>query len=316
MIIIGAGLAGCLAGVLDKTAGIYEAGSEESVIGQHRAVLRFRDRKISDATGIPFEKVTVRKQIWYKGLSYNWCPLHLANMYSLKTNGTVSPRSILDLATVERYIAPANFHEQLAERCRGRIYWNEPVRAISREVMSIGGEHSEGCNLDRIGDPILSTVPIEALLRMTGYSHQGEFRSEPISTVQYRIRDCNVNQTIYYPHPNSSQYRATLQGDILTVEYMEHIGVPDTYDVLESFGLVSHAYQYIRNGYQRYGKIIENHRPEMKELLLYLTLRYDVYSLGRFACWRNILMDDVYDDFILIKTMMSLGRFDLIRSTL
>jgi len=31
---------------------------------------------------------------------------------------------------------------------------------------------------------------------------------------------------------------------------------------------------------------------------------YNVYSLGRYATWRNILLDDVYHDINVIKQLM------------
>jgi hypothetical protein len=62
MYIVGAGMAGCLAGVLNPTATIYEAA--ESFQQNHDAVLRFRDDQVSKQVGIPFKKVKVRKGIY------------------------------------------------------------------------------------------------------------------------------------------------------------------------------------------------------------------------------------------------------------
>jgi len=39
-----------------------------------------------------------------------------------------------------------------------------------------------------------------------------------------------------------------------------------------------------------------------------------VYSLGRFALWQNLLMDDVFDDLGKIRNMISLAsEYDLLR---
>ena len=41
-----------------------------------------------------------------------------------------------------------------------------------------------------------------------------------------------------------------------------------------------------------------------KELIHRLSMEANVYSLGRFATWRNILLDDVVEDARRIQRMM------------
>ena len=45
-----------------------------------------------------------------------------------------------------------------------------------------------------------------------------------------------------------------------------------------------------------------------------MTVDHGVYSLGRFATWRNILLDDVVKDIDVIKSMMGQDKYGLIRS--
>jgi hypothetical protein len=49
-------------------------------------------------------------------------------------------------------------------------------------------------------------------------------------------------------------------------------------------------------------------------LLYTITVQHDIFSLGRFACWRNILLDDVYHDVRRIEQMTSMNNYDLMRS--
>ena len=52
MIILGAGMAGCIAGIVNKDAVIFEKFSKPAL--NHQALLRFRDESVGDVVGIPF----------------------------------------------------------------------------------------------------------------------------------------------------------------------------------------------------------------------------------------------------------------------
>ena len=56
--IVGAGLAGLIAGSIFPRAQLFEAGDESQSI--HKAVLRFRTSAVGDATGVEFKKVNVK----------------------------------------------------------------------------------------------------------------------------------------------------------------------------------------------------------------------------------------------------------------
>ena len=115
MKIYGAGLAGLLAGHMLRR---FEPEIHEiqlSLPHNHDAVLRFRSEAVSIATGIPFKRVRVYKQIIFKGVNWgNDVPPRIANMYSLKVTGQVLNRSIVNIAPVDRWIAPPDFISQLA----------------------------------------------------------------------------------------------------------------------------------------------------------------------------------------------------------
>ncbi len=61
---------------------------------------------------------------------------------------------------------------------------------------------------------------------------------------------------------------------------------------------------------QEYGKIAPVDDLPRKALLARLTDRHNIFSLGRFATWRNILLDDVAHDATVVKRLMALGSYE------
>lgn len=297
MQIWGAGLAGLLAGCHFQNARIFEAGPEGNA--QHKAVLRFRSSAVGDSVGIEFKKVTVHKGIWYDG-AFVAPNITLANLYSKKVIGKLADRSIWNVAPVERYIAPEDFIGQLSERCKGRIEYNYPITSIQGAT------------------PIISTLPMSVLEKLAGeqfYTSQPEFKYAPIKVQRARIPGANVYQTIYYPDPGIPLYRASITGDLLIMELVEQEDGVDgngtwVYDVMKSFGIGGDEIKFIESTTQRYGKIAPIDDGWRKKFMFDMTQQHNIYSLGRFATWRNILLDDVLHDISVIKKMMSAGIYD------
>lgn len=295
MKIYGAGIAGLLAGCHFQRATILEAGSEGQV--QHKAVLRFRTPAVGDAVGIDFRKVRVHKGLWFDGKDA--APsIKLANWYSKKVVGKLADRSVWNLDPSDRYIAPEDFLAQLAERCAGRVVWNHPV---TREEVFNANE------------PAISTLPMslmhkwlierEGLLMPT----EPEFKYAPIVVRRWRIPEADVFQTVYFPSPETTLYRASITGDLLIAEY---IGDSDDYDLFPAFGLHTEECSPIEKVSQRYGKIAKIDDGWRKNFMFELTHRHQIYSLGRFGTWRNVLMDDVLHDICVVKKLMNTTTYD------
>jgi hypothetical protein len=295
MIILGAGMAGCLAGALERSAEIYEAGPAPS--SRHRAVLRFREDKIARTLGIPFRAVRVFKSAWQWEQHYTQPDIIMINDYSRKVSGRISERSITSLETVTRYVAPDNLHMILAEMCGNRVRWSQRITELPRD-----------------GRPVISTIPMRNMLDMTGTKHDFDFRFEDIQVYRYRVRGADVHQTVYYPARNFSPYRATLTGENLIIECTQEIIDDEMLEVFRSFGLRPPEVELIEHQKQSYGKIRPLPTEARKRTLLQLTTQHGVYSLGRYATWRNILLDDVFDDFFKIRAMINMTSYDLIRS--
>ena len=54
----------------------------------------------------------------------------------------------------------------------------------------------------------------------------------------------------------------------------------------------------------KYGKLLPIEEKVRKEFILYLTQQYNIFSVGRFATWRQLLLDDIVDDINVIDNMV------------
>lgn len=293
MLIIGAGLAGLVAAHMLPRAEVVEAAAA-SAREAHRALLRFRTPRVGEVTGVPFKAVRVAKEIFYNNRRV--APsIAMANRYALKVTGTLMPRSIWNLDPVTRYVAPHDFAERLETNLGGRITY---------------GEHFDfkadaGC-------AVISTVPLGLTLKALGYAHSVEFKRLPIAVRRFKLSGADVYQTIYYPTTHHSLYRASITGDVLICEFVGEPEGPWAPDIIASFGLAGSAFlehEDLDASRQRYGKILPIDERTRRAMLLKLTTQHDIYSLGRFGTWRNILLDDVVKDVGIIESLIISGHY-------
>jgi hypothetical protein len=202
--IVGAGLAGLIAGHAWPQAKIFEAAPEPTA--EHKALLRFRTNAVSALTGIEFRQVLVRKGIFYRG-KFVAPNIALANCYALKCMGherLVGDRSIWATEPVQRFIAPDNFHAQLVEALRGRIEYDAPFDYVHNIA------------------PVVSTAPMPVVLKALNIAAPVEFHRSGITVKRWRLENTDVFQTIYFPDPEYNLYRASITGDVLIAEYVDH----------------------------------------------------------------------------------------------
>jgi hypothetical protein len=301
-IIIGAGLSGLITACMIPAATIREAAPEGT--GHHKALLRFRSDVVSRATSIPFREVTVHKAIQYEGHTYTACTPRLANLYSAKVTGVLAgDRSIWDLATTKRFIAPEDFHDQLVDRHRTRIEFCAPI-----EVLREGQE-----------EVFINTAPLPVIMRACGlHPIEAAFSASPIEVSRYRLAaGTDIYQTLYFPQPNILTFRASITGDLLIVERMKgpldnvsSIASSDISYVCSSFGIDPAGIKPIERVDQKFGKIVDIPRADREAILHRLSNNFNVFSVGRFACWRNILLDDVVKDIEVVKRLMSASAYN------
>lgn len=286
MIIYGAGMAGLIAGNMLRRTGPEIREIQPFLPDNHGALLRFRSDAVSRVTGIPFKKVRVDKAICFDGKVYSQVTPKFNNLYSRKVTGEVHSRSILDLSSSIRYIAPADFTRQLS---RGlSIRYGSGFEWIKRK------------------EPVISTVPMPALMKLSGWEDVPSFKHLEIWSVCAKITDPKVDvyQTLYYPDLYIPYYRASICGDILIVEYLVKPSedlISEQSSVCFDFGILDPKLTDYSTKYQKFGKILPIDERARRQFILAMTDMYEIYSLGRFATWRQILLDDVVKDVERIK---------------
>lgn len=306
MIILGAGLSGLLFGALHPGSTIYE--SKKDGADEHKAVLRMRTNEISKFTGIPFEKVLVNKSIWYEGKDAAPSP-RMTHLYSRKVIGKISTRSIVNIDPVVRYVPPIDFLAQLKAKCN--INYQCRISEID-EGSCAYHKQATFARTGRLDTPIISTLPISALSEITNLCINAACLSEKIYVSHFKIPDCDAHATIYYPKLSASIYRATLSGPKLIVESTQKITNSEIIDVFRSLGLPEQSMMYNAqlDMPQNIGKIYPIPNKIRSQFILGATLKYNVYSLGRFATWRpEVLLDDVLNDIFVIRRLIGEGNY-------
>jgi len=310
-VIVGAGLAGLIAACHFPDAAIFDAAPGPGA--SHQALLRFRTTDVAALTGIPFKQVTVTKNIYSGGKFAESCSIRDANNYAYKVSGGVTGRSITNLAPVQRFIAPDDFYDQLVARHAGRINWGT---SFSREWL----DNSPAAT-------VISTAPMSVNLAAAGIDHGADFpfSKSDISVTRVKLRcPSDVYQTIYFPDPNTNLFRASITGDTLIIEVLGKENGRNSYyhetleTVLFAFGLFESQLDLatVSRTTQPFGKIVDMPKADREALMHELTNAHNIYSLGRFATWRNILLDDVVSDLGRIERLIGASAYtrSLIRS--
>lgn len=299
MLILGAGMAGCLAAIINQSSIIWEPKKYDDM-NFHKAVLRFRTPQIGDAIGVKFKKITVYKGIWHRKQAVNLSPRYI-NLYSRKVSDIISERSICNLQNEERWIAPSDFHDILIGQCKNRIFWGTPTENIFANAMELS-------------QPIITTLPIFVPAKEFSYDLKIENNISKIFVTRLKINGCDIYQTYYYTDPDLLPYRASLTKDILIIESRWEIKSEDIYEVLRSFGLTGIDYEIEINNYEQpNGKMTKIDESKRRQIIFELTHKFNIYSLGRFAVWRNLVLDEVYDDIFKIRRMINEDNYGKLR---
>jgi hypothetical protein len=293
MRIYGAGLAGLLAGTMLRRYKPLICEAQPSLPNNHDALLRFRSDVVSRVTGIPFKKVRVQKAISYKGRIGTTPCLHLSNLYSVKSTGEVLSRSINNLDPVERYIAPPDLIQQLADGLD--IRYSTPLTEPLEPQL----------------EPVISTIPMPYLQKLSRWHSRPEFNYRTITTISADIVEpkTEVYQTVYYPG-DERYYRVSITGNHLIIEMMGLELHPFTvedyiFEALKDFGIYDPVLANIIRKPQSFGKITPIAEEPRKEFILAMSDLYKVYSVGRYATWRNILLDDLVQDIQQVEKLFT-----------
>lgn len=294
MNIIGAGLSGLILASIFPNAQVFER--EPGPKEKHRALLRFRSDAVARATGIDFQRVMVRKGIWYSG-EFARPDIRLANWYSQKClHGLIGgERSIWNIEPVERWIAPPDFYHQLIDRHEPRINFGTDIRWPFRVA------------------PIINTTPLINVCRELGVGANLTFARSPVYVLRGKLSGVSdIYQTVYYPSLETPLYRASITGDTLICEFTEMPAHPSWVGlVAQAFGLSDRdEIAEMESPSAQYGKIVPLPTKERRAVLSYLTEQHGIYSVGRYATWRNILLDDVVSDAMRVRELMAVGDYE------
>ncbi len=304
IIVVGAGMAGLLAGCMLRSDCEYIQESQPSLPNNHSALLRFRSSVVGDTLGIEFKKVNVLKTIapWRN-------PMADALSYAKKATGTYALRSSLTAKSEleERFIAPGNLIEMMAERVQSPIKFNKSVDFKSLK-----------------GKPVISTIPMPALMKALEYprADKVDFNYSHGANINAILENCKFYGTVYVPNPEIDFTRISITGDRLTIEFSGMDAVDLTFEnnrymseALSILGMKIAGKKLlvdvkdIEVSNQKYAKILPIDDDERKRFIVWATDKFNIYSLGRFATWRpSVLLDDVVKDIRLIKNLIRKGH--------
>jgi hypothetical protein len=301
MIIYGAGMAGLLAANMFRRFNPTVCEQKESLPHNHEALLRFRSNDVSIATGIPFKKVYVHKAIKYGNKIETIPNLFYSNLYSGKVTGAYLDRSINNLDSAARYISPLNFVELMAQGAN--IIYNTSL------------DHSKcldaryGIKNDGDSFPLITTIPMPMMMDIVGWEKKPIFNYKTIWSQKTIIEDPEVcvNQTIYYPDPKTNFYRISITDNVVIAEYIikPTSAGPEIMGALrEDFGINALKLSPIAQIEMQFGKLLPINEKIRKEFIVHLTTNYNIFSVGRFATWRQLLLDDIVQDIKIVEGLM------------
>lgn len=308
-IIVGAGLAGLLAGAMmrNRVKAIIE--KQPKLPNNHTAVMRFRSSAVADATNIPFRKVQVA---WAIQRESGRNDLYIAMRYSANCTAKYDPtrsiaRFLPGLTIDERYISPPNLPSLLAERVMADIDFHSPVDIHPHALCQEG--------------PIISTIPMPILAKTLGYEgfKKSKFAYQPGTTCSVLVENLDCYATLYLPFSEAFQ-RISITGDKIAAESYCFSGDGSLEQYLRShlanyIGILPVFKNSISTRRSQYAKIVSIDENERRHFIRWATREHGVYSLGRFATWRpGLLLDDVVQDVRHITAMLDGGGHDLIHS--
>lgn len=293
--IIGAGFAGLLAANIlrHRKPTILEA--QASLPNNHSAVLRFRSHVVGDVTGIEFKEVNVIKASlpWRNSIAD---PL----AYADKNSGILrSDRSIpSNIVEAKRYIAPPNLIEQLAEGINIRYSVKDIFIGASGGLI-----------------PIISTIPMPALMGLLEYPEMGKIQFNSISGTNLlaKVARCDAYVSLYCPNPGYPFSRVSLMGDQLVAEVpiatVDNVDLEAIMYVAASLlGIARDRLSDIEAKTQQYAKIQPIDDDARKRFIIWCSDKHNIWSLGRYGCWRPpLLLDDLVKDIRLIERWINKG---------
>jgi len=220
-------------------------------------------------------------------------------MYSYKVTGNILDRSIRNLESEVRYIAPDNLFD----------------------LLKIGLNIRTGCDqLSELFDgnydePKLSYVKMPQVMDHLNVE-KPIFSFNPVYTVNAKILEPKVDiyQTIYYPG-DEDYYRASITKDNLIIEFIREPKLDELEDIVshilsDDFGITVAQCKNPTFNSLPVGKMNPINDNVRKNFIFQLTNQYNIYSFGRNGIWKSIRLDQLFEDLHRIDKMIRSGNYE------
>jgi hypothetical protein len=312
MVIIGGGLAGAMAFNYFRRFNpeLYEAKKEPE---KHRAILRIKDSQVGVILGCPMKEIEAERTAYYGGKLNSKANITASNQYSIKVSDSIKKRSISNLGKVKRFIMDGKIN------LKGSVFGAKLYRMteVGKMLYFSGNSSKQNCFVNY--DICINTIPLPSLLQIGGinlsekFDLQNTFKSQQIFVLSYGISiDVDVCQTIYFPEPEYNIYRASIENKRLIIESVDlEPNIDEIMLVEKLFGLNLFNVTIFKDGCLSilpFGKIINMDNDIRRLIILKLTERYNIYSLGRYATWKSIRLDDLVSDLKRIENMIAVSN--------
>lgn len=300
VVILGAGIAGRIAAksLAYLNPIVFDAATPTGTgYDKHMAIMRLRDPALCSLLGCEFKTVDVWKAVVRRNSITETPNIRDNNLYSLKLYGRLGARSLTQLGWAKRHVITKMPH-QTAE------YGKKLVK-----IMDGGLVFADGGLVSY--DICVSTIPMPAMIASTGsIVPDGVFDAKPVTVLTGHFPLCSdVNQTLYYPDPETPLYRASIEGQRFIIEI---IGQPidveldlAVYRCQRTFGVKFPPVSSMKRTVQKLGKMSTMPDDSRKKTIINLTKKFNIYSFGRFAIWKPIRADHLIDDIDKIKRMIN-----------
>lgn len=298
VLIIGSGIAGRVAAFhfRGQDVTIADERGDPSPFLMHNAVLRSKSDEIGLYLNTEMKRIWVEKAIYRDGQLFSSPSLKDKNEYSLKTTGELSQRSVSDLSSCWRYAFKGAISPPQANVLKGR------VSAIDNNTAFV--EKEDGLIVEENFNLCITTAPMPINMALCGLERKLSFNTEQIYVVRADLNiKSSIHQTIYIPSWPSIFYRITISDQSIIAEgkgpFPDEEKAFITLRLIVKFvlGIDSENIEATRFVSQKNGKIVEIDDTARKEIILELSHKHNVYSLGRYACWRpKLMIDDLPKD--------------------
>lgn len=296
VVIIGAGVAGTIASSATSaySPSVLERKSKADLFQDHHAVLRIRDPRTALLLGCDIKPIRIKKEIFYDGRLHNECTIVMNNLYSLKTSESIGTKSIMEAGMHERFILEGSVAGP------SNASYECTLEGVEKGILRTDRDVTVSYNY------CISTIPLPTMARIAGLVFDAtKFRTNPIVVWQAESKVASdVHQTIYFPELEFKTYRATLEGRRFVLEATDIPSSDEINHVLLQFGLGLDEMKERDLVVQQNGKLVPADDQLRRSLIYQLTDRFNVFSLGRYAIWKPLRIDDLVDDIERIKRMM------------